>query len=663
MRGAGHADQRGGHAADLQGVEVLLGLGRRGAVIVLADHHHGRRLHIADQRQRRAGPITLRVLPRHLAEPVGAHRGVAVGGQDLAGPVDHRLLGDGGAEAVGLADDPGSERAAARTTGHIEMVGVDEPLGDGCVHRAHQVVVVVARIVAVDGVGELIPIGRRAARVGVDHDVAGRGILLVVGGEHRAIGRERTAMDFQDQRVLLRWIEVGRGDQPGVDRLLVEGTHHGHVLDLAELLAGEQVVVEVGEALHLAAAHHGQVGRGIGVALGEGDQAGLAHRIVAAGIGPVEVGGDEAAGQRLQLSVEAEAGDLADAPFGVADDQALAVAGPGQAADAVVEAAGDDAAVPAVGVHDVEAGVFVAAMALVVEAEVGDLPAVRRNGGGDVGADAGGQLGERSVGDGGRIDLALLRVALPVLVAVGGEVDQLAVVAEVDGAAVVILAEGELARGAAVGGDHEQVAVAVLQVAGAVGAVGDAVDDLQRVGPLGAFGLAQRLAERLALVFHQHDECQRLAVRRPGDVVGGIRQRRDLGRAPGPHPADVELRPTRAGGDIGQPRPIRRPARGDIVAIVGGQRRLHAGDRVDQPERGAAIVDHHVLGGAHIGDGAAVGADLRVAGGADAEDVGALEGAAGPLGHLGGGGNRADDGERGSEQGKTHENSPKLEAA
>jgi hypothetical protein len=62
-----------------------------------------------------------------------------------------------GAEAVGLADDPGGQRPAARSRRSRRGARVDEALGDGGVHHAHQVVVVVAGIVAVDLVGEASP--------------------------------------------------------------------------------------------------------------------------------------------------------------------------------------------------------------------------------------------------------------------------------------------------------------------------------------------------------------------------------------------------------------------------------------------------------------------------------------------------------------------------
>ncbi|MNC72833.1 hypothetical protein D3C75_1239440 [compost metagenome] len=53
---------------------------------------------------------------------------------------------------------------------------------------------------------------------------------------------------------------------------------------------------------------------------------------------------------------------------------------------------------------------------------------------------------------------------------------------------MVEVALGQLARAAAVGGGDEDLTIARLQIALAVGAIGNGVDDFQRRGPLCAFG-------------------------------------------------------------------------------------------------------------------------------------------------------------------------------
>src|SRR3546814_11636992 len=66
-------------------------------------------------------------------------------------------------------------------------------------------------------------IAGRTARVGREHGIAGGGVELVVGREMRAIGRERPAMDFEDQRHTLALDMAGRQRQPALDRLAENG--------------------------------------------------------------------------------------------------------------------------------------------------------------------------------------------------------------------------------------------------------------------------------------------------------------------------------------------------------------------------------------------------------------------------------------------------------
>jgi hypothetical protein len=195
---------------------------------------------VAHQADRRVPEVVLGVLPGQARVPVLPVRRVGVGGQRVAEPVDHRLGHDRGAEAIGLADDPRGEHAAAAAAGDEQVVGVDEAARDHRIDAADQVVVVLARVVLVDQVGELGAVARAAARVGVQHHVALRGVELDLRREVRAVGGEGAAVDLEQQRVALGQIEVGRVDDPALDVAAVEARREGDLLDAAELALGEQ---------------------------------------------------------------------------------------------------------------------------------------------------------------------------------------------------------------------------------------------------------------------------------------------------------------------------------------------------------------------------------------------------------------------------------------
>ena len=182
--------------------------------------------------------------------------------QHRAGPVDHGLLRRRGFEARRLADDPGGQHAAARAAGDEQIVGIDVAVRDRRIDGAHQVVVVLARIVVMNEIGELFAVRRRAARIGVQHDVTRRGVELIVGREHRTVGGERSAVNFQDQRIFL-----AAGRSPAASR----ATHRWALIERRldrraactspSVLSAQQAVVEMGQLPHASAARDGDVGR------------------------------------------------------------------------------------------------------------------------------------------------------------------------------------------------------------------------------------------------------------------------------------------------------------------------------------------------------------------------------------------------------------------
>ena len=126
VRLAGNPNQHSFNFEELQRGVVLLGLGHRRAIVLLAGQEHGGSLDVAHQRQGRATQVLLGVLPGRGVEPVAGEEVGLVGGQHEAVPVDDRLGGDRGAEAIGLADDPGGEDAAAAAARDEEIRGIDE---------------------------------------------------------------------------------------------------------------------------------------------------------------------------------------------------------------------------------------------------------------------------------------------------------------------------------------------------------------------------------------------------------------------------------------------------------------------------------------------------------------------------------------------------------
>ena len=71
------------------------------------------------------------------------------------------------------------------------------------VHARHQILVVVAGIVELDDVPEILAVVRAAARVRVQDDVALGGHPLELVRERVAVGGMGTAVNLQDERVLL----------------------------------------------------------------------------------------------------------------------------------------------------------------------------------------------------------------------------------------------------------------------------------------------------------------------------------------------------------------------------------------------------------------------------------------------------------------------------
>ncbi|MND80785.1 hypothetical protein D3C80_725630 [compost metagenome] len=298
---------------------------------------------------------------------------------------------------------------------------------------------------------------------------------------------------------------------------------------------------------------------------------------------------------------------------------------PRRGLDRAVQAAGQDAAVRAVAVHHIEAGVVIA-HPLIIIADIGDAATVGRDDGRLVRASAVGQGGQDAGAGVQGIDFAVGGLALPVGAAIGAEIEGGGIGRPGQIAAVVEVALGQLARPAAVGGGDEDLTIARLQIALAVSAIGDGVDDLQRRRPLGAFRLGQGRAQAGGLAGDQNRIGQLGPVRRPADSRGRVGQAGDAHGLARGDPAHEQLGAAALGcRDIGDARAVRGPARLAVGPGGGDQRRLLARARVDQPDRRPHPVGHDVGGLAHIGDARSIRADLRVRSHFEAEQVLGLE--------------------------------------
>ncbi len=177
---------------------------------------------------------------------------------------------------------------------------------------------------------------------------------------------------------------------------------------------------------------------------------------------------------------------------------------------------------------------------------------------------------------------------------------------------MLIRSVGELSRRAPVRGDHEQLLVALLQVAGPVESVVDRADHLRWVGPHGPFRSRGHLHKGRRRVGDVHGEGDRFAVGRPGRVAGRRREVREFRGLAVVHPAAPELGRPAGVRDVHEPLAVNRPARRVIVVLAGREWAMIAAVGADDPEVGSPPVLHHVHEVANVDDLAAVRRDLRV---------------------------------------------------
>src|SRR5690606_812917 len=165
--------------------------------------------------------------------------------------------------------------------------------------------------------------------------------------------------------------------QPAFDRALIVGGGDLDATHLAQAASAQEIGVQTGQLGAAAALQDVDVGRAAGIAARIGDGAVVGHGEAAAGVGTAEVVAGQIFDQGGDRAVQRHAGDLGAALVVIGDIDRAAVAAPHRRLDRTVEIPGQDAAVRAVGVHHMKAGVVIA-HPLVVVAEVGDATTVGR---------------------------------------------------------------------------------------------------------------------------------------------------------------------------------------------------------------------------------------------------------------------------------------------
>ena len=610
------------HLPDPQRLVELLRLRHRRPPVDLARDEHRRRRHVRDVVDRRALHVVLEVVPRRAREPVvHAARTAHVRRKDPAVPVDDGLLRRGGGEAVRVRHDPGRQHPAAGSSGHEELLFIDVSARNHFIDARHQVVEVVARIGVVDLVPEVLAIAGAPARVRVEDDVARRGEQLDFRAEAVPVVGERAAVDLEQERILAARVEVRRLHDPALD---VEPVMRGLVPDLLRLpdrLLREEILVQVREALPVAAPVRDREVRGVvRRPVGEGETVVPGGGEGAASIGTTDRQALNAGDDIRHGPVEVDVGESR-VPLGVVlEEQPPSVARPVQVPDRAVEVVGDEARAGPVPAHHVQLRYLVPQESVIV-ARVGDHATVGRHRRTRVGPAPVGQLPHRAVRHGELEDLGVPHV-LPVVAPGGRDQQVLRIGRPLGRPAVVVGAVRDLPGRPPLGGKDEDVGVSDRQEALAVRPV---IEPLVRRGggrPRRAFRLRGHLREGRRRVRDEHAEGDRAPVGRPGQPARASLQLREQGRLSGVHPAQVELRlPVFVACDVEEPRAVRRPARRREVLLSGEERTVVRTVVIDDPQVASLTVRHDVHRGPHIDDPGTVGRDPGIAGDFEFEDV------------------------------------------
>ena len=168
-----------------------------------------------------------------------------------------------------MTDDPGREHASAAAAGHEQSLGVDVAAPGHGIDARHQVVVVLVGIVMMNQIGKFLAIAGAAARVHVQHDVAGGCVQLDLRGKAGCIHGERSAVNLQNKGILFRRIKSRRLDDPALHAPVIRRGVEADFLERADGALAEQIFAQGLERRDIAhrcagGQHGGSRGAGLG---------------------------------------------------------------------------------------------------------------------------------------------------------------------------------------------------------------------------------------------------------------------------------------------------------------------------------------------------------------------------------------------------------------
>src|SRR5450755_2111052 len=157
-----------------------------------------------------------------------------------------------------MADYPIGEHASAAAARYRQFVGIHPAALNQVVNSGHQILVVVAGVMVLDDVAKILSIGRTAARIGIQDDIAfGRHPLeLVVEGV--SIGGMRATMNIQNHRILLAFLKIGRALYPGLNSLSVKAVVPNHRW-FSQIELRKELLIDMREPFHMPVSAIGKI--------------------------------------------------------------------------------------------------------------------------------------------------------------------------------------------------------------------------------------------------------------------------------------------------------------------------------------------------------------------------------------------------------------------
>ena len=143
------------------------GAGRR-AIICFPENEHHRRLHVFDVSERRSRFELLLVVKWRRLEPRRLKKS-KVSRVPPRTPTRDVALRNGRRKPASLSHNPVRQQSAAASAGHTKFFVIDIAAADHVIYAGHQIFVIVTRIVVLDHVAEILPIGRAPARIWIKH--------------------------------------------------------------------------------------------------------------------------------------------------------------------------------------------------------------------------------------------------------------------------------------------------------------------------------------------------------------------------------------------------------------------------------------------------------------------------------------------------------------